>query len=119
MNAHLQDRREFVKLLSGLVAGLSVSPPRSWTQEVPWSSGTEKPRVRVPPNATDCHHHIYDSRYPVDPSATLRPKDATVADYRRLQQRLELARHVIVQPSTYGTDNSGLMDALAAFGATA
>jgi predicted TIM-barrel fold metal-dependent hydrolase len=27
--------------------------------------------------AADCHHHIYDSRFPVDPSSRLRPGNAT------------------------------------------
>src|SRR6202167_2163781 len=50
--------------------------------------GTGQPRFPVPPKATDSHHHIYDARYPVDPSAQLQPPDATVADYRALQRRL-------------------------------
>jgi hypothetical protein len=44
-------------------------------QQVKWSSGTEAPKLKAPPNATDCHHHIYDARYPVDPKATLRPAE--------------------------------------------
>jgi D-galactarolactone isomerase len=68
---------------------------------------------------TDVHHHIYDSRFPVAPGPVLRPGDATVDDYRLLQQRLGIVRHVIVQPSTYGTDNSCLLAALRSFGATA
>lgn len=87
--------------------------------QVKWSSGTQRPTLPVPPGATDCHHHIYESRFPVDPKATVTHGDATVADYRMLQQRLGTTRHVVVQPSTYGTDNACLLDALAAFGATA
>jgi D-galactarolactone isomerase len=68
---------------------------------------------------TDSHHHVYDSRYPIDPAAQLRPADATVADYRALRQRLGIGRHVVVQPSTYGTDNRCLLDALSRFGADA
>jgi len=86
---------------------------------VKWSAGTERPRLEAPPLAADCHHHIYDARFPPDPSATLRPPDALVDDYRALQARLGTTRHVVVQPSTYGVDNRCLLDALAAFGATA
>jgi len=68
---------------------------------------------------TDSHHHVYDSRYPIDPAAQLRPTDATVADYRALRQRLDIGRHVVVQPSSYGTDNRCLLDALSQFGADA
>jgi len=63
--------------------------------------------------------HIYDSRFPVAASATLRPPDAHVGDYRLLQKRLGTARTVIVQPSTYGTDNRCTLDALAQIGSTA
>jgi D-galactarolactone isomerase len=62
--------------------------------------------------------HI-DARYPADPKSTLRPGDALVADYRDLQRRIGTTRHVIVQPSTYGTDNACMLDALKAFGAEA
>jgi predicted TIM-barrel fold metal-dependent hydrolase len=86
---------------------------------VPYSIGTELPRLKVPKNATDCHHHIYDSRFPVDPTATVRPGDASIANYRLLQKRLGTTRNVIIQPSTYGVDNSGLVAALKEFGLTA
>jgi predicted TIM-barrel fold metal-dependent hydrolase len=88
-------------------------------QAVKWSAGTERATLPAPPNAADCHHHIYDSRFPVDPRAELHPGDATVADYRMLQARIGTTRHVVVQPSTYGTDNRCMLDALAQFGATA
>ena len=94
---------------------LSVRPRRAAAGRVKWSAGTEPPKL-APVLAADCHHHIYNSRYAVDPRATLRPEDATVEDYRALRRRLGMTRHVIVQPSTYGTDNSCTLDALAAFG---
>ena len=46
----------------------------------------------------------------------LRPPDATVQQYRQLQARLGLQRVVVVQPSTYGLDNSCTLDAVAEFG---
>jgi len=86
---------------------------------VPWSSGLEAPRNKAHARAADCHHHIYDSRFPVDPMAKLRPDNATVADYRLLEERLGIMRHVVVQPSTYGSDNRCLLDALQQFGRAA
>jgi len=83
---------------------------------IKWSTGTARPRSTVPANATDCHHHIYDSHYPVAPNAALRPPDALVSDYRALQGRLGTTRNVIVQPSTYGVDNRLLVESLTAFG---
>jgi len=84
---------------------------------VKWSAGTELPHLKVPMNATDCHHHIYDpERFPYDPNAMLKPLPGTVADYRMLQKRLGTTRNVIVQPSTYGVDNRCLLDSLKQFG---
>jgi D-galactarolactone isomerase len=88
-------------------------------ETVPWSTGTESPRLKAPPNACDSHMHIYDSRFPVAPTAKLRPGDATVDDYRRLQRRLGTTRNVVVNPSTYGTDNACTLDAMAKLGASA
>ena len=76
------------------------------------------PRLRTPPGACDTHIHFYDTadRYPVAPTALFLPPPARVADYRRLQECLGLQRVVVVQPSSYGTDNRCTMDAVAALG---
>ncbi|PLQ00188.1 2-pyrone-4,6-dicarboxylate hydrolase [Cupriavidus pauculus] len=63
--------------------------------------------------------HVYDSRYPVAPGATLRPADASVDDYRQVQHVLGTQRVIVVTPSTYGTDNASTTDAIAALGACA
>jgi D-galactarolactone isomerase len=70
----------------------------------------------VPDGATDCHHHIYDPRFAYNPKAVLKPPFATVTDYKALQKKLGTSRNVMVQPSTYGTDNRCLMDVLAQLG---
>ena len=67
----------------------------------------------VPDGACDSHLHIYDSRFAYMPNAVLKPPLATVADYRALQKKLGTSRCVVVQPSTYGTDNSCTLDAIA------
>ena len=82
----------------------------------PFSAGTGRASVDVPAGACDCHIHVYDSRYPVVPGARLTPPDASVADYRQLQRRTGTERVVFVTPSTYGTDNTAMREALAAFG---
>src|SRR5260221_5954504 len=71
--------------------------------QVRYSSGTDAAKLKAPANACDCHMHIYDSRFPVAANATLRPPDASVEDYRMLQQRTGTTRNVVVTPSTYGT----------------
>ena len=70
----------------------------------------------VPDGAADCHHHIYDPRFPYNPKAVLTPPTATVSDYRALQKKLGTSRNVMVQSSTYGTDNRLLLDVLAQMG---
>jgi D-galactarolactone isomerase len=99
------------------VSGISVRS--SEAQQVPYSSGTEAPKLQAPANACDCHMHIYDSRFPVAANATLRPSDALVPDYKLLQKRIGTTRNVVVTPSTYGTDNSVTLDAMAKIGPTA
>ena len=56
--------------------------------------------------ACDTHMHFYDGSFPVAPEAVLRPPDASVADYQRVQARLATDRVVVVQPTTYGLDNT-------------
>jgi D-galactarolactone isomerase len=114
------NRRDVLKVISlSTVALLAAAPNIADAQPVKWSEGTEPPNLKAPPNACDCHHHIYESRYKVDPRSTLRPGDATVEDYRAFQKRIGTTRNVIVQPSTYGTENAPTLDALAAIGPTA
>jgi hypothetical protein len=60
-------------------AASATRPDHAQAQPVKWSAGTEPAKANAPPNAADCHHHIYDARYPADPKAALRPPDALVA----------------------------------------
>lgn len=100
---------------SGALAGRASQAQ----QPAPWSSGSEVATLKAPADACDCHMHIYDSRFPVAPYASLRPGDAHVEDYRLLQRRTGTARNVVVTPSTYGTDNSCTLDAIVGIGASA
>jgi predicted TIM-barrel fold metal-dependent hydrolase len=108
-------RREFLKGASvAAVAGFSgFSVRTSQAETVPYSAGTEPPKTKAPPNACDCHMHIYDARFPIAPTATLKPPDALPTDYQLLQKRIGTTRNVIVTPSTYGTDNSATLDGMA------
>ncbi len=92
-------------VLAGLAATALPGIATVQAQEVRWSSGSEKPRFVPPVGATDCHFHTYDKNYPVTKGATLLPDDALPDDYRALQRRIGTTRGVIIQPSTYGTDN--------------
>jgi len=63
--------------------------------------------------------HIYEPQYAMAPTALLEPPDGRLADYRKVQDRLGLDRVVIVQPTTYGVDNSCTLDAMAKIGDSA
>jgi len=108
-------RRTFLQGI-GAVALAGMSGEQANAQQVLWSSGTEPAKIKMPADACDCHHHIYDGRFPIAPSATLKPGDAKPADYRVLQKRIGTSRSVVVQPSTYGTDNSCTLDGMAQLG---
>jgi predicted TIM-barrel fold metal-dependent hydrolase len=98
------------------IASAGLSARASHAEGVPWSSGTEQPKLKAPATACDCHMHIYDSRFPIAPNATLKPADAKPDDYRLLQKRIGTTRNVVVTPSTYGTDNSCTLDGMAKLG---
>lgn len=78
----------------------------------------ERPAFGPPAGACDVHMHVFGpaEAYPhvARPHYTL--PDGTLEHYLRLMPVLGLERFVIVQPSFYGTDNSCLLDALAAAG---
>jgi D-galactarolactone isomerase len=85
---------------------------------VPNSAGTERPKLKAPANAADCHMHIYDARFPQLASrATV--SNAAVADYRLLQKRNGTTRVVVVQPRNHSTDNQVTLDAIAQLGVNA
>lgn len=109
-------RRSVLTVIPSLAVGTAGIARGADRQSVTWSSGAGLPKIKLPADAVDCHFHIYDARYPVDPKAALRPPDATVADYRLLQKRIGTTRGVIIQPSTYGLDNRLLTEGIAELG---
>jgi predicted TIM-barrel fold metal-dependent hydrolase len=67
----------------------------------------------VPPGAWDSHMHVADpQKFPLSASATYKPHAALLPDALQNASRLALPNLVLVQPSTYGTDNACLLDAL-------
>ncbi|HXZ49776.1 MAG TPA: amidohydrolase family protein [Usitatibacter sp.] len=83
---------------------------------VPNSGGTSQPRFKAPADACDCHAFIYNARYPMAWTSLPMVMDASVDEYRMLQQRIGTTRVVVVQPAAYGTDNRGILDAIARLG---
>ncbi|WP_245473374.1 amidohydrolase family protein [Bradyrhizobium zhanjiangense] len=92
-------------VLAGLGASFVPHVVRAQAEGVRWSSGITKPLFVPPVGSADCHFHTYDKSYPIAKGATLLPDDASPDDYRALQHRIGTTRGVIIQPSTYGTDN--------------
>nr|HMN85903.1 amidohydrolase family protein [Bauldia sp.] len=84
-------------------------------------TGYGAPKTRAPAGTTDCHIHFYGtpSEYPAAPTSTLYPPPATPEAYRAVMRRVGIDRVVVVQPSTYGTDNRCTMDGVAALGEAA
>ena len=67
---------------------------------------------KLPKNSCDSHHHIFDHRFPYAQDDTRNLPEATFKDYQAFKRELGFTRHIIVQPSSYGTDNSCLLEAL-------
>jgi predicted TIM-barrel fold metal-dependent hydrolase len=111
-------RRRDVLRLAAAFAGAAAGGDALAQQagQVRWSTGTEPPKLQAPPNATDCHFHIYDASFPIAPYATLKPPEASVEDHLALRRRLGITRSVLIQPSTYGTDNRAYLGILPKLG---
>lgn len=119
MNAKMPGRRGVMRGAFAFAATSGAALSQAVAQqatEVRWSTGTEPPKTKAPPNATDCHFHIYDSSFPVAPYATLKPPPASVQDYQSLQRRIGTSCCVMVLPSTYGTDNTHFLALLPQLG---
>jgi 2-pyrone-4,6-dicarboxylate lactonase len=77
---------------------------------------------RGPPGSCDCHMHVFGDpvRYPYSAdrrnSPPADPLEKFLDDYLALARRLGIERMVFVQPSTYGRDNSCMVDAMKQLG---
>jgi D-galactarolactone isomerase len=77
------------------------------------------PRLKAPPGTTDTHMHIFDARFPLAPTAVMKPAESPVSEYVTVCRRIGIERAVVVQPSGYGTDNSCTLAAISALGSNA
>lgn len=77
------------------------------------------PSFSVPAGACDCHIHVYESGWPLAPSATFVPPPAPAQAYLEVRRALGLSRVVVVQPTGYGFDNGCTLAALAQLGDSA
>ena len=73
-----------------------------------------KPRFSLPKGSIDTHVHVFAPGYSLSPARGYNPPYSTLADLKHLHATLGLDRVVFTQPSVYGTDNSAILDAMAA-----
>src|SRR5438105_6554136 len=116
-------RRTFLEgaSIAALAAARALQSDNARAQfAVPNSSGTEAAKLKAPPGACDCHHHIYDAAKfpPIDPGARFQ-QNARVAEYRMLQRRIGTTRDIVVTPAPYVTDNRVTLDAIKQLGPNA
>lgn len=71
-----------------------------------------------PPGCTDCHTHVAGPQrdYPMVSPRAYTPEPADPGQMRAMMQRVGIARIVLVQMSVYGTDNTCMLDGMAALG---
>ena len=121
MDDHTVDRRTFLSVAVAVAAAGAFEGSTGHAQQpVPNTTGIAPAKVKAPPNAADCHMHIYDPRFSEpNPRPGQNPKNATVSDYRLLQKRTGTTRVVVVQPRNYATDNRVTTDALTQLGKNA
>lgn len=75
-----------------------------------------KPRLAVPPGATDTHIHVYLENVPSAPGGPAPPGHFPVEKYAAVQTAIGLSRVVVVQPNAYQDDNRVTLEAIRALG---
>ena len=73
-----------------------------------------RPAIALPPGACDCHCHIFgpEGAYPTVPLDGYSLPVGSLDAYLAMKDDLGFERSVFVQPITYGSDNSCVLDAL-------
>ena len=111
-------RRTFIKglrlaAIAATTSGLrsrKATPSRCRTPPAPSPA-----KVKAPPGACDCHHHIYDvARFPRPRRRARSIPNARVEEFRLLQKRIGTTRSIIVHavgPTL--ADNRVTLDAIA------
>jgi predicted TIM-barrel fold metal-dependent hydrolase len=94
--------------MTGASAGSIACPPPD--------PNPRTPRYKAPANACDCHAHVIGpaARYPFVADRSYTPPDALLSDYLHMLRVIGIQRSVLVQPSMHGTDNTVMMNAIAA-----
>src|SRR6266536_6053426 len=108
-----------------------AQPIRRWKPEIgkggtmangirdclPPDRNPRRPSVVLPKGSIDTHVHVFEPPYPLSPGRGYNPPHSTLADLEHLHATLGIDRVVFTQPSVYGTDNSAILDGMAALNA--
>jgi 2-pyrone-4,6-dicarboxylate lactonase len=84
---------------------------------LPPDRNPRKPWIVLPKGSIDTHVHVFEPGYPLSPGRGYNPPHSTLAGLKQLHATLGIQRVVFTQPSVYGTDNSAILDAMAALNA--
>jgi len=76
----------------------------------------DAPGFVAPPGACDSHAHIFPAQHTasLSPARGYTPPVASLDDFLSLHKVLGIERAVLTQPSVYGTDNTAILEAVAA-----
>src|SRR5258707_7549087 len=81
---------------------------------LPPDRNPRRPGFALPKGSVDTHVHVFEPGYAFSPGRGYNPPYSTLANLSHLHATLGIARVVFTQPSVYGTDNSAILDAMAA-----
>jgi predicted TIM-barrel fold metal-dependent hydrolase len=84
---------------------------------LPPDRNPHRPGFALPRGSIDTHVHVFEPGYALSPGRGYNPPHSTLADLKHLHATLGIERVVFTQPSVYGTDNSAILDAMAALNA--
>jgi len=84
---------------------------------LPPDRNPRRPGFALPKGSIDTHVHVFEPGYALSPGRGYNPPWLTRADLTHLHAALGIERVVFTQPSVYGTDNSAILDAMAALNA--
>jgi 2-pyrone-4,6-dicarboxylate lactonase len=86
---------------------------------LPPDRNPRRPGFALPKGSIDTHVHVFEPGYAFSSGRGYNPPYSTLADLTHLHATLGIDRVVFTQPSVYGTDNSAILDAMAALNAHA
>jgi len=81
---------------------------------LPPDRNPRRPGFALPRGSIDTHVHVFEPGYELSPDRGYSPPYSTLAELTHLHATLGIDRVVFTQPSVYGTDNSAILDAMAA-----